>query len=257
MSRRQSLTEIPQSFHRHRGVLQSVECKVQLIAVWDRSQQISNRRRLMALQYQVAEGGEGTQGLRHLLAFDEQEAHMKPGTGKRLSRQRLRLRDFVFVMWEDKVFPTSVQIEAVAQFLHRHDRAFEVPAGASSTNRGFPESLSRLGRLPQRKVACAVFIVFVNVDAGPIEHPAEIFLLKFSILRILRDAEEIRTVIADLSDPLLHQPGHEFRHLWNMLGGAHHPWVLVSNHGAIFKKRLSLLPRVFLNPDSFSPPIAD
>src|SRR5271155_564867 len=130
----------------------------------------------MPLQHQVAQGVEVPQALRHFLALDQQETHVKPETDEWLPRERLRLCDLVLVMREDEVFSAGVEIEALAQFLHRHDRALQVPAGASRTYRGIPRSLTRLGSFPQREVARAVFVVFVNIDAGPVEHSAEVFL---------------------------------------------------------------------------------
>ena len=157
----------------------------------------------MTLQDQVAQGVEVPQALRHLLAFDQEEAHVEPETGEGLSRERFRLCDLVFMVREDEIFSPGVQVEALAQFLHRHDGALQVPTGASRPDRSIPGSLTRLGRLPQRKVAGAVFVIFVNVYAGSVEHPAEIFLREFPILRKLRDAEIIRPIVGAVGNPLL------------------------------------------------------
>src|SRR5882762_2009209 len=112
----------------------------------------------MSLQHQVAQRIKISQALRHLLALDQKETHVKPEAHERLPGERFRLRNLVFMMREDQVFSARVQIKALAEFLHRHDRALQVPAGASRTDRALPGSLARLGRLPKRKVSRAVFI---------------------------------------------------------------------------------------------------
>src|SRR5580692_2018027 len=102
----------------------------------------------MAFQHQVAQRVEVPQALRHLLALDEQETHMKPETSERLSGQRLRLCDLVFMVRKDQVFSARMQIKALAEFLHRHHRTLQVPAWASRPNWRIPGSFARFGRLP-------------------------------------------------------------------------------------------------------------
>jgi HAE1 family hydrophobic/amphiphilic exporter-1 len=99
---------------------------------------LANRRRLMPLQYQIAQGEEITQALRHLLAFHQQKSRMKPEVGERLPCQRLRLRDFIFMVRKDQIFAARVQVEALAQFLHRHHGTFEMPARTPRPNRRLP-----------------------------------------------------------------------------------------------------------------------
>src|SRR6202453_244747 len=96
-----------------------------------RSEQISNRRRLMSLQHQVARRVKVSQALRHLLALDQQKTHVKPESGECFSGEGFRLRDFVFMVREDKVLASSMQIKTFAQLLHRHDRALQMPARPS------------------------------------------------------------------------------------------------------------------------------
>src|ERR1700721_775684 len=86
-------------------------------------------------------------------------------------------------MGENQVFSASMQIERLPQFFHGHHRALQVPTRPSRPDRSIPESLAWLGRFPDSKVARAVFFVFVHIDAGPVDHPAEILLGKFAVLR--------------------------------------------------------------------------
>ena len=130
----------------------------------------------MAEQDQVADGVEVAEALRHLLAFDEQKARVKPIAGELLAAERFGLGDFVFVMGKDKVFAAGVQVEAGAELLHRHDRALDVPAGTAGADGGIPRGFAGLGSFPEGEVAGAVFFVFVDVDAGAVGHAGEIFL---------------------------------------------------------------------------------
>src|SRR6202167_3338278 len=154
-----------------------------------RSEQISNRRRLMSLQHQVARRVKVSQALRHLLALDQQKTHVKPEAGERFSGEGFRLRDLVLVMREDKILASGVQIKTFAQLLHRHNRALQVPAGPSRPDRGIPESLTRLGCLPERKIARAVFVVLVHIHTSAIQHSAEILLRELPVLRKTSDAK--------------------------------------------------------------------
>ena len=70
-SSNQSLTKIAQPFDRGCRLLQAAEGEIQLMTIGNRGQQIANRRRLMSLQHQIAQGEKITQALGHLLAFNQ------------------------------------------------------------------------------------------------------------------------------------------------------------------------------------------
>src|ERR1700729_1984312 len=103
---------------------------------------------------------------------------------------------------KNQVLSTRVQVEAVAQLLHRHHGALKVPARPPWTDRCLPERFARLRRLPQSEVTGAVL------------HSAEVFLRKLSILRKSGDTEVVRSVLGSVGDILLNQFGYEIRHLW-------------------------------------------
>src|ERR1700761_1620708 len=102
----------------------------------------------MSHQDQVAEGVEVSQALRHLLPLNQQEARMHPKVSELLMRHRLRLRDLVFVVWKDQVFAARVDVEALSEVLHAHDRALDVPAGTSRTDHRLPLGLAGFRSLP-------------------------------------------------------------------------------------------------------------
>src|SRR5271165_7064042 len=116
---------------------------------------------------------------------------MKPEARKSFSGERFGLRDLVFVMRENQIFAAGMQIEAFAEFRHRHDGALQVPAGASRADRSVPRSLTRLGRLPQSEIARAVFVVFVDIDTRPVQHSTKIFFREPAVTREAGNAEVI------------------------------------------------------------------
>ena len=74
-------------------------------------------------------------------------------------------------MREDQVFSARMQIETFAEFLHRHDGALEMPARTARADRRVPRSLAGFGGFPESEIAGAVFVIFVDIDAGAVEHP--------------------------------------------------------------------------------------
>ncbi len=93
-----------------------------------------------------------------------------------LAGEGFRLSDFVFVMRKDEVLASGMKIEALAELLHRHDGAFEVPAGPAGTDGSIPGSFAGFRSFPESEVAGTVFIVFIDVDAGAVKHAGEVFL---------------------------------------------------------------------------------
>ena len=73
---------------------------------------------------------------------------MHPIARERLTGSRFRLRNLVFVMRKDQVLAAKMDIQRVAEILHRHSGAFNVPARAPRPNLRFPFCLPRLWRLP-------------------------------------------------------------------------------------------------------------
>ena len=67
---------------------------------------MADGRRVEALVEQLTYGHVVAARLRHLVALDLQVLRMKPRAHERLSGRRLGLRDLVFVVRENQVFPT-------------------------------------------------------------------------------------------------------------------------------------------------------
>ena len=125
---------------------------------------------------------------------------MKPEARKSLPRQRLRLRNFIFMMRENQVLAARMQIETRSQLRHRHHRALNMPPGTPRPNCRLPRSLARLGRFPQREIARAVFFVFVDIHARAVFHAGKIFFRQLTVLRKPRDPKVIRPILRAVSN---------------------------------------------------------
>src|ERR1700730_1377706 len=176
---------------------------------------------------------------------------------KSFPRQRFGLRDFVLMVRKDEVFSAGMQIEGFAQFHHRHDRTLKMPARAAGTDCTVPRSLAGLRRLPECKVAGTVFVVFVDVDTGAVDHTSEIPLRKLPVFGKLCDAEIVGAVVGAVCEPSLYQLGDELRHLCNVLGCFHQSRLLDPDQGCVFEKRLLVFGCVLLNAYSLARGIAN
>ncbi len=99
----------------------------------------------------------------HFLIVDIDEPIMHPVMHVGLSCSSFRLRNFIFMMREEKVMTTAMNIKCITQIGHGHSRAFNMPAGTSHTPRAFPCRLSGFLRLPENKV-CRVFLVGLDIQ---------------------------------------------------------------------------------------------
>ena len=77
-----------------------------------------------------------------------------------------RLGQFVLVMRKLQIEAAAVDVERLAQQLHAHRGAFDVPARTSLAPGAVPERLARLGPLPQGEVA-GIALLVADLDAGP------------------------------------------------------------------------------------------
>src|SRR5438270_11653737 len=118
----------------------------------------------MAFQNQISQSVKVSQTFRHLLAFHQQEASMKPEVRKRLASSGFRLGNFVFVMRKNQVFAAGMQVETLAQFCHRHDRTLDMPSRTPRPNLALPRSFTRLRRFPKSEVSRIVLFIFVYFD---------------------------------------------------------------------------------------------
>src|SRR6476646_3987527 len=78
---------------------------------------------------QIVDGYEISETLRHLLAFDLQEAVVHPVVRHyRRMEGTARLRNFVLVVRENKVDAAAMDVKSLAEMFRRHGGTFGMPA---------------------------------------------------------------------------------------------------------------------------------
>src|SRR5688572_12093570 len=78
--------------------------------------------------------------------------------------RRLALSNLVFVVREDEVHPSGVNIEGLPEVARRHRRALDVPARSPAPPRTFPTPFVRRRALPEREIE-RVALLFAELDA--------------------------------------------------------------------------------------------
>ena len=118
------------------------------------------------------------EGLAHLLSVDLDEPVVDPIFCKLLARERFRLRDLVLVVGEDEVPAAAVDVDLLAERLHVHRGALDMPARSAVAPGGVPEGFAGFCGLPEREIEgiALVFLIFdADALAGVFEVPARQF----------------------------------------------------------------------------------
>ena len=150
----------------------------------------------------VLDQEEIVQGLAHLFRIDSDEAVVEPVFDHGLlAGERFGLSDFVFMVREDEVAATAVEVESIAEVLIAHSRAFDVPARTAFTPRAIPRRFARFSPFPESEVHGIVFAV-VDFDAGAGHHVVEAAAAQFAIVGELFDAV-IDVVVDDVGIALV------------------------------------------------------
>ena len=114
---------------------------------------------------------------------------MHPVAGEGFSGRGFRLRDLVFVVREHQVFAAGVEVEGLAEELHRHGGALDVPAGAAVAESGVPRVLAGFGGLPHGEVRGGVLLVLIDIDARACGIAGQVLLREFAVFGVTLDAE--------------------------------------------------------------------
>ena len=204
---------------------QAVEGEVELVPVGHGDEQEADRRGAVALEQQIAQGVEVVVRLRHLAAFDEQEADVHPVAGEGVAGGALGLGDLVLVVREHEVLAAGVEVDVFAEELGGHGGALDVPAGAAGAEGGLPVALEGavgggLDRLPEGEVAGGVLVVLVDVDAGAVLDAGEVLLGELAVVGEAVDAEVPAAVLGLVGDVLGGELLDERDHLGDGFGGA-------------------------------------
>jgi len=198
----------------------------------------------------IAQRIEVAERFRHLLAFDDQVLGVQPHSDERLSRGCLALRDFILVVREGEIDSAGVNIERVAEVLHRHGRAFNVPAGPAGADARLPEVLARLRRFPERKIPRVFFIVLIDVHARASLNAGQIDLRELPVIGEFGDAV-IDRAIACVGEAFLLQALDQRDHVVDMIGS---PNQLLGHFDVervnVLEERLDVLLREFADVDS-------
>ena len=111
-----------QTFQSLAGFLQLTVIKIQRTAVMYR-QQVEPYYLARILSQYIPDYEKITQRFRHFFIIDGNEAIMHPVSGKRFTRSRFRLGDFILVMRENQILAAAMDINGSPQMFHRHDGA--------------------------------------------------------------------------------------------------------------------------------------
>ena len=122
----------------------------------------------------IADCPEVAKRLAHLffgavITLDAQRARMHPDVGKGSVVGALALRNLVFVVREDQIRTTTVDVESLAQIVAAHGRAFDVPTRATLTPLRVPGRFARFCGFPKHEVQ-RIALGLRHFDAGTCAH---------------------------------------------------------------------------------------
>src|SRR5579864_3634894 len=137
-----------------------VETECHLRSVLRAEAQQAKRQRIDSVRYEVVEHREPARALADLRPFHpRQERVVYEVAHERLACRALRLRNLVLVMDRDMVEAARMNIQRLAEVLHRHRRALDMPSRVAASPRTLPlHQMVRLVEHPQRKVVRAFLV---------------------------------------------------------------------------------------------------
>ena len=228
--RLQAQLVVAQALDGRGSALEAVEGEVELLAVGDGGEQVADDFGLPALLHQIAQRVEVAEGLGHGLALDHEVLGVEPEAGEGLAGGGFRLGDLVFVVREGEVHAAGMDVERLAEVLHRHGGALDVPAGAAGAQGAVPIGLALLARFPEHEVAGVLLVVLVGVHAGAVENALEVGVRELAVGGEGRDAEVDRA-IAFVSVAAGGEALDERDHVLNVIRGSHHVFRLLEAQG--------------------------
>ena len=207
---------VVQALQRRLALLDQLLREVERAAVVRGQHEVAHGLKVILLA-DLADGEEVARGLGHLLIVDVDEAVVHPVLGKGLAGRALGLGDLVFVVGEHQVLAAAVDVDGLAQVLHTHGGALDVPAGAALAERRLPVGLAGLSGLPQREVH-RMLLVLVHLDAR-----ASLQILQVLAGELAVAAKglgvKVDAVAALIGQALVHQLLHQRDDLGDVLGG--------------------------------------
>ena len=239
------------------GLLEAVGGEIELAAVGDGEQEVTDAGGFLSLGEKIAEGEEVAEGFRHLLALDDEVLGVEPDFDEGFSGGALALGDFVFVVGEGEVHAAGVNVERLAEVAHGHGGAFDVPAGTAGADTGFPEMLAGLGSFPESEVAGVGLFVAVHVNAGAGLDAGHVNFREFAVIGKFRDAE-VDGTFAGVGEAFFLELFDEVNHGVNVVGGADDFLGHFEGEGAhVVEKGLDIFFCVLADGDAFDGGILD
>ena len=152
------------------------------------------RQSLVAAGEGLLERDEVVEALAHLLAVHGDHVVVEPVPHEGRIVGGLGLGDLALVVGELVLQSAAVDVDGLAEVLHAHDRAFEVPAGETHPPGAGPlHDVVGLGLLPEGEID-GVLLVRRRLDAGPGDHLVDIPAGELAVRFELRDVEIDRAV---------------------------------------------------------------
>ena len=188
------------------------------LAVVAREQGEADGLAAMAFLQKLAHGEEVAEGLRHLLAANDDVAVVHPEAREPAVGAAARLGDLVLVVRKDQVLAAAVDVEGLAQVLGAHGRALDVPARPAAPPGAVPARLGLVRGLPQHEVG-RVLLVGRHVDPGAGDHLLAVPMGEAAVVGVGGHVEQhvaVGGVGVTTGDQLL----DEGDHLRDRLGGA-------------------------------------
>ena len=128
-------------------------------------------------------GKEIAQRLAHLFVVNIKETIVHPIFGEFYAIGCLTLCDLIFMMREDQIFATGMDIDLIAQIMLCHNRALDMPARTSVAPWRLPVWLTILFWFPEHKVKVIFLFVSDYLDASVSGFQiVQIFMRKFAIV---------------------------------------------------------------------------
>ena len=132
-----------------------------------RAQQQEAKRlsRPAAAGQNIAHRQEVAEGLRHLLAIDQQHAIVQPSIGHAAgAMSAAALRHLILMMREHQVGTAAMNVEHLAQMFPRHGRAFDMPARPATAPGAVPTRGFGIRGLPQHEIP-RIALIRRHIDA--------------------------------------------------------------------------------------------
>ncbi len=155
------------------------------------------------------------------MIIDHEVFAVKPVVHEGLSGCSFALGDFVFVVGEDVVNTTRMDVEMWAKVFHAHGGAFDVPAGSTLAPWAWPTDIAVIfvPAFPEGEVGCLFFIVFVGLDADTSDLFFDFDVGEFAVLREFANREVDAAVVSLVGESFVKEFLDEFDHFVDVLGG--------------------------------------